>query len=81
VNNYSRFSNPEFDRLMLEQAQTSDQAKRMQLMRQAERIALDQEAWAPIYFYVSKNLVSTKLEGWVPNAKKTHRARWMALKQ
>jgi oligopeptide transport system substrate-binding protein len=81
VNNYSRFSNPEFDRLMLEQGQTFRPAKRNQLMRQAERVALDQEAWAPIYFYVSKNLVSAKLEGWVSNAKKTHRARWMALKQ
>jgi oligopeptide transport system substrate-binding protein len=53
----------------------------MELMRQAERIALADEAWAPIYFYVSKNLVSPKLEGWVSNPRKVHRARWMALKQ
>lgn len=80
-NNYSRYSNPEFDRLMQEQGQTADQAKRMELMRGAERIALADEAWAPIYFYVSKNLVSPKLEGWVANPRKVHRARWMALKQ
>jgi oligopeptide transport system substrate-binding protein len=78
-NNYGRFSNPEFDRLMLEQAQTRDQQKRMDLMHQAEKIAIDNDAWVPIYYYVSKALVSQKLKGYVDNTKHTHRARWMWL--
>lgn len=78
-NNYGRFSHPEFDRLMREQAQTRDQQKRMDLMHQAERIAIDNDAWVPIYYYVSKALVSQKLKGYVDNTKHTHRARWMWL--
>lgn len=78
-NNYGRFSHPEFDRLMMEQAATRDQAKRMELMHQAEKIAIDNDAWAPIYYYVSKALVSQKLKGYVDNVKHTHRARWMWL--
>ena len=35
-----------------------DQQKRMELMHQAEKIAIDNDAWAPIYYYVSKALVS-----------------------
>jgi oligopeptide transport system substrate-binding protein len=76
-NNYGQFSNPEYDRLMLEQGQTRDQAKRMELMHQAEKIAIDADAWVPIYYYVSKALVSQKLQGYVDNTKHTHRSRWM----
>lgn len=78
-NNYSQYSNPEFDRLMVEQATTRDTAKRMELMHQAEKIAIDDDVWIPIYYYVSKALVSPKLKGYVDNTKHTHRARWMWL--
>ena len=33
----------------------------------------------PIYYYVSKDLVSTKLAGYVDNTKNIHRLRWMNL--
>ena len=78
-NNYGQYSNPEFDRLMMEQAANRDQAKRMELMHQAEKIAIDDDAWIPIYYYVSKALVSPKLQGYVDNTKHTHRSRWMSL--
>lgn len=80
VQNYGRFSNPEFDRLMREQGTLRDHGKRLELMRQADKIAIDADAWIPIYYYVSKALVSQKLEGYVDNAKHTHRARWMSIK-
>ena len=35
----------------------------MALMHQAEKIAIDDDAWIPIYYYVSKALVSQKLAG------------------
>ena len=64
---------------MMEQAATRDQAERMELMHQAEKIAIDDDAWIPIYYYVSKALVSQKLKGYVDNTKHTHRSRWMSL--
>jgi oligopeptide transport system substrate-binding protein len=33
----------------------------------------------PIYFYVSKNLVSTKVKGWQDNLRDTHYGRNLSL--
>jgi oligopeptide transport system substrate-binding protein len=65
--NYSRFSNPEYDRLMDEASLTADAGKRAALLEQAERILLEEMPVIPVYFYVSKNLVSTKVKGWQDN--------------
>jgi oligopeptide transport system substrate-binding protein len=78
-NNYGRFSDPEFDRLMVVQAESRDQAERMQAMHAAEKIAIDADAWIPIYYYVSKALLSPKVQGYVDNTKHTHRTRWISL--
>lgn len=77
--NYGGYSNPEFDRLMVEQGQTNDRAERFAMMHQAERIAIDDDAWAPIFYYVSRSLVSQKLKGYMDNVKHIHRARWMSI--
>jgi oligopeptide transport system substrate-binding protein len=65
--NYSRFSNPEYDRLMDEASLAADAAKRAALLEQAEGILLEEMPVIPIYFYVSKNLVSAKVTGWRDN--------------
>jgi oligopeptide transport system substrate-binding protein len=78
-NNYSRYSDPQFDKLMIDQGQTKDQAARIEMMQQAETIAMDADAWIPIYYYVSKALVSPKVEGYVDNAKHIHRSRWLSI--
>jgi oligopeptide transport system substrate-binding protein len=65
--NYSRFSNPEYDRLMDEASLTADAAKRAALLEQAEGILMEEMPVIPIYFYVSKNLVSGKVSGWRDN--------------
>jgi oligopeptide transport system substrate-binding protein len=65
--NYSRFSNPEYDRLMDEASLAGDARKRAALLEQAEGILLEEMPVIPIYFYVSKNLVSTKVKGWHDN--------------
>ena len=48
---------------MNEQYAARDPEQRNELMHEAEKIAIDEDAWIPIYYYVSKALVSTKLEG------------------
>jgi len=65
--NYSRFSNPEYDRLMDEASLTGDIHKRADLLEQAEGILLEELPVIPIYFNVSKNLVSTRVKGWQDN--------------
>ena len=53
---------------------------RLDIMQQAERIAMTEDAWLPIYYYVSKKLVSQKVEGYVDNTKQMHRSRWVSIK-
>ena len=77
--NYSRFSNPEYDRLMDEASLTGDARKRAALLEQAEGILLEELPVMPIYFYVSKNLVSTKVKGWQDNPVDSHYARDLSL--
>jgi oligopeptide transport system substrate-binding protein len=65
--NYSKFSNPEYDRLMEEASFTGDAAKRAALLEQAEGVLLEEMPVLPVYFYVSKNLVSPRVSGWQDN--------------
>ncbi len=77
--NYSRFSNPEYDRLMDEASLTAGARKRAALLEQAEGILLEELPVIPIYFYVSKNLVSTKVKGWQDNPLDAHYVRDLSL--
>jgi oligopeptide transport system substrate-binding protein len=65
--NWARFSNADYDRLMDEAAVTSDQDKRARLLKQAEQVLLREMPVLPLYFRVSKNLVSTRVKGWEDN--------------
>lgn len=80
VNNYGRYSNPEYDNLMLEAEVTADLQKRGKLMYKAEQLAMRDQPVIPIYHYVSKNLVSQKVEGFVDNPQDIHRWRYVSLK-
>ena len=78
--NYGRWSNAEFDKLMEQAATTTDMDKRAALLRQAEAIAMEEQPVIPIYYYVSKNLVSTHVVGWEANVKDIQRTRYLSLK-
>ncbi len=80
ANNYGRYSNPEYDRLMKEAEATADLDKRSALMRKAESLAMADQPVIPIYHYVSKNLVSKKVVGFMDNPKDVHRWRYVSLK-
>ncbi len=79
-NNYGRYSNPKYDQLMLDAEVTADLAKRAEMMRKAEAMAMADQPVIPIYHYVSKNLVSKKVVGFVDNPKDIHRWRYVSLK-
>jgi oligopeptide transport system substrate-binding protein len=77
--NYGQYENPEYDRLMAESDMTTDSKTRNKLMREAEAMMLADLPVIPIYHYVSKDLVSPRVQGWVDNAKDKHRTRWLSL--
>ena len=77
-NNYGAYSSPEFDKLLDQAALETDLEKRATLLTQAERIAMDDNAAAPIYFYLSENVVSPRIKGFEDNAFDIHRTRWLS---
>jgi len=79
--NYGRWANADFDTL-LEQANTiTDTDKRTALLKKAEQIALEETAAFPIYYYMSRNMVSPKVKGFQNNAFDIHRTRWLSLEE
>ncbi|HEY4209877.1 MAG TPA: peptide ABC transporter substrate-binding protein [Steroidobacteraceae bacterium] len=65
--NLPRYSNPEYDSLVRQAAAQPDQAKRRDLLEQAERVVLHDHPLIPLYFYVNKHLVKPEVEGWYDN--------------
>jgi oligopeptide transport system substrate-binding protein len=76
-NNYGRYSNAEFDALLVEASAEQDLIARAGLLHQAEKIAMDEFGAIPIYWYVSKNVVSPRISGFESNASDIHRTRWL----
>lgn len=79
--NYGDYRNPAYDALLAQADQEPDVAKRAQILARAEQLILDDEATAPIYFVVNRNLVSTRVTGWADNPPNFHRSRWLCLKR
>ena len=77
--NYGQYDNARFNALMDQAAVTIDLDKRADVLRQAEAIVMADQPVIPIYYYVSKNLVSQQIAGWVDNTKDIHRTRWLSL--
>ena len=79
--NYAGYNDPKHDALM-EKAKTltNDLDARAKVLKQAEQLALEAGAVWPIYYYVTKNMVSNKIDGWHDNTMSLHRSRWISIK-
>jgi oligopeptide transport system substrate-binding protein len=77
--NYAKYSSKDYDTLMDQASKTTDLEIRAEILKKAEAVVMEDQPYIPIYYYVSKNLVSNKLNGWVANTKDVHRTRWMSL--
>ena len=77
-NNYGRYSNAEYDELLDKAANELDLVKRAGYMHEAEKIAMDEFGVLPIYYYVSKWVVSPKVSGFEDNAIDRHLVRYMS---
>ncbi len=78
-NNRTGWSSPAYDRLIENAASEPDAAKRLAMLRDAERILMDELPLLPFYFYVSKNMVKPYVRGFYNNFQDTHpiSAIWM----
>ncbi|MDR0249220.1 MAG: peptide ABC transporter substrate-binding protein [Oscillospiraceae bacterium] len=62
-NNDAQWSNAEYDSLISQAKNSSDQAERMRLMHQAEDILFDEWVLCPIYFYVDIYMIDGGIDG------------------
>lgn len=75
--NYAAFDDPRYNELMLASEKEGDLEKRSELLHRAEAIMMEEQPYIPIYYYVSKQLVSPKVKGWVDNTSDKHPTRWL----
>lgn len=80
-NNYSSFTNGGFDRLLLESDGILNPQDRAAKMQEAELVAMEQFPVIPLYHYVSKRLVSRRVQGWENNPVGTHLSRYLWLEE
>ena len=77
--NMPRYSSAEFDDLMRRAADQLDPDTRRLLLEEAERALLADHALIPIYFLVSRHLVSRQVRGWGDNVLDYHYSRHLSL--
>ncbi|MEO0575747.1 MAG: peptide ABC transporter substrate-binding protein [Pseudomonadota bacterium] len=65
--NTSGLKDPAFDAMLTAANLELDAAKRQTMLREAERHLMLQYPVLPVYFYVSKHLVSERVAGYTPN--------------
>ncbi len=77
--NLSRFKDVQFDRSLDLSDTTADPARRAATMREAEARAMSAQPVAPLYWYVSRRLISPRVKGWVDNPRGVHLNRYLSL--
>ena len=67
-NNRTGWCNPDYDRMILQQApKAASQEERLQIFTQAEKLLLEEMPVIPLYIYVSKHLVSPSVKNFPKN--------------
>jgi len=65
--NLPHYKSAEYDALLARAAVDMDAVKRRALLQEAERVALRDQPFMPLYFYVNKHLVKPEVIGWYDN--------------
>ena len=75
--NLAAYADPDYDRLLDDASETVDARERAELMTKAEQRLLDGYPVIPLYFFVSKHLVSPAVTGFESNVLDRHPSRYM----
>jgi len=77
--NLAAYGNPDYDRLVADASAVQDDRQRAELMHAAEALLLADYPIAPLYFYVSKHLVSPRISCFESNALDRHPSRFLSI--
>jgi oligopeptide transport system substrate-binding protein len=75
--NYTGYANKSFDRALTAALAIADVPLRNQALRQAETVMLEDMPILPLYFYVSKTLVSKDVAGWQAAPSGVHLSKYL----
>lgn len=78
--NLPGYRNARYDGLMRQAAAGGASPARRRLLADAERTLMEDYAIVPLYFYVNKHLVSTRLAGFEPNLLDRHPSRYLSFR-
>ena len=77
--NLAGWSSDEYDDWMKRAAGQVDPDLRQRYLEEAERVLLRELPMAPLYYYVSKHLVSSEVGGWEDNVLDHHKSQYLSL--
>ena len=78
-NNYSEYTDKEYDGLLAKAAASSDPAERMKSLSDAEALGVARDLCVmPLLYYSYKNIVSSKVKGWEDNVMDRHPSRFLS---
>jgi oligopeptide transport system substrate-binding protein len=80
-NNWGAYSTPAFDAALAAAQNDANSESRGRKLADAEAILLKDQAFMPLFFWVSPNLVRPYVKGWVGNNLDKHRSRWISFDQ
>jgi oligopeptide transport system substrate-binding protein len=78
--NYAKYSSPAFDALMARAAAETDLAKRATILNEADRLMAWDLPYIPVLFYSTRQLVSSRIEGFHSNLSGVFPTRFLSLK-
>jgi oligopeptide transport system substrate-binding protein len=79
--NGGAYDNEQFEQLLDAAARSTDPTKRLQQLAAAEQLLVDDRALIPLYYLVSRRLVSQRVIGWRDdNLTALRPARWLDLR-
>lgn len=78
--NISGYREPRFEALLDQADASADLVARAGSMAAAEKLAMGEQPIAPLYYYVSRRLISPRVQGWVDNPRGVHINRYLSIK-
>ncbi|MGF0536694.1 peptide ABC transporter substrate-binding protein [Agrobacterium sp. ES01] len=79
--NYSHYDNKGFDKLVDDSYGVQDQAKRMEMLHDAEQMVVNDQPIAPFMNQAELWMVSKRVSGWQDNAVNDHRSKFFSLSE
>lgn len=77
--NISGYANAQYQQWLDKADSSADLLARAEFLREAESLAMREQPIAPVHVYVSRRLISPRVQGWVDNPRGLHLNRYLSV--